>query len=315
MNMKKTSRGKNSIKVPDARVYLVAVLITGAIAALLRTVSMFTAYDSGIGYFTRGAALPVIATLLCVAGCVAAVAFPFFSRIDASSVPPVGSRGSSPVYFATAYAAFVMIGAFAYEIYRCFTDSTAGKFFEDANAATSAYAARSLRIQGILVIIGIVASGVSAVYFLLRLNEKPGREWQVLLGFAPGLRGVAGLGIYFDMTVEMNSPNKLMLQAALVSVMIYFLFELRMILGGKKARPRAYAAAGMAASVLTASASISIIAGYFSGLVSNSSFFTEAFFCFNMMIYIMVRTAAFVASVHNGGSAPEPAAENREKEN
>lgn len=299
MNTDKRSHTKEKNRL-DARTYFIIVLIVGAVAALLRTVSMFVAYDSGIGYFSRGAVLPVIATALCVAGCAAAVAFPLFSRISADDVPPVGARGSAPVYFSTAYAAFVMIGAFAYEVYRCFTDGSAAKFFADAAKSAEVSAARSLRLQGILIIIGIVASGVSAVYFLLRLNEKPGREWQVLLGFAPGLRAVAGLGIYFDMTVEMNSPNKLMLQAALVSIMIYFLFELRMILGGKKARPRAFAAAGMAAFVLTSSASVSVIAGYFSGLVANSSFFTEAFFCFNMMIYIMVRTAAFITDVRGG---------------
>ena len=177
---------------------------------------------------------------------------------------------------------------------------TAGKLFAEASAkaaSENAYAARSLRIQGILIIIGIVSSALSAVYFVLRLGEKRSSdEWHVLFGFAPGLRCVAGLSIYFDMTVEMNSPNKLMLQAALISIMIYFLFELRMLLGFKKARPRAYAATGLLATTLTASASVSVIAGYFSGQVANAAFFTEAFFCFNMMVYMMVRTVSFITA-------------------
>ena len=117
----------------------------------------------------------------------------------------------------------------------------------------------------------------------------------MLVGFAPGLRGVSGLAaIYFDMTVEMNSPNKLILQAALISVMIYFVYELRMLLGGKKAHPRAYVASGLVAVALSASAAIPLICGYFAGLISNSYFFTESFICFNMMMYIAFRTLSFI---------------------
>ena len=204
-----------------------------------------------------------------------------------------------------------MLGAFGYELYRCITANTAGKLFAEASAKAAsgnAYAARSLRIQGILIIIGIVSSALSAVYFVLRLGEKRSSdEWHVLFGFAPGLRCVAGLSIYFDMTVEMNSPNKLMLQAALISIMIYFLFELRMLLGAKKARPRAYAAVGLLATTLTASASVSVIAGYFSGQVANAAFFTEAFFCFNMMVYMMVRTVSFItAAAASAAPVAEP---------
>lgn len=296
MNTEKRYNGKTRAVRPC----LVAILLIALAAALLRTVAIFTAYDSAIGYFSRGAALPVLATALCVIGCIASVAFPFVTRINGNDIPPVGARGSAPVYFATAYAAFVMLGAFGYELYRCITANTAGKLFAEASAKAAsgnAYAARSLRIQGILIIIGIVSSALSAVYFVLRLGEKRSSdEWHVLFGFAPGLRCVAGLSIYFDMTVEMNSPNKLMLQAALISIMIYFLFELRMLLSAKKARPRAYAAVGLLATTLTASASVSVIAGYFSGQVANAAFFTEAFFCFNMMVYMMVRTVSFITA-------------------
>ena len=105
------------------------------------------------------------------------------------------------------------------------------------------------------------------------------------------------------MTVEMNSPNKLILQAALISAMFYFVYELRMILGGKKARPRAYVTSGLAAVVLTLTASVSVIAGYFSGRISNAYFFTEAFFCFNMFVYISVRTVAYARNAY-AASAP-----------
>ncbi|MCI5575567.1 MAG: hypothetical protein MR379_08385 [Clostridiales bacterium] len=284
-----------------ARLYLFLLLCSVALTAALRVVAIFTCYDADIGYFMRGMTVPEISTVCCVLCCVAAVIFPqLFKKLSASSEGIYVNQHSGLEYFATAYAAFVMLGGFVYELYHCIADNTVGGMLSKAAAliessADNAYAARSYRIQAGIIIIGIIASAVSAIYFLLRLNEKRSREWHVLVGFAPGLRGVSGLAaIYFDMTVEMNSPNKLILQAALISVMIYFVYELRMLLGGKKAHPRAYVASGLVAVALSASASIPLICGYFAGLISNSYFFTESFFCFNMMIYIAFRTISFI---------------------
>ncbi len=282
-----------------------AVLIIALAAAVLRTVAIFVAYDAEIGYFSRGAISPLLANIACIAGVVMAFGLILFCRPRGRVYNP-GARDSAPVYFATAYAAFVMLGTFLYELWRCVGERTAASYFEKAATVDNAYTARSLRIQGMLIIIGIVASAVSAIYFFCRLGNKGGREWYVILGFAPGLRGVSGMAtIYFDMTVEMNSPNKMLLQFALISVMIYFLLELRMLLGDKKARPRAYAAVGLAATVLTAAASVSLIAAYFGGQVSNAYFFTESFFCFNMMIYIMVRTVSFIAGSYSAPVAAD----------
>lgn len=297
-NLKKNNKKGQGNAMPqvDARLWAVLVLVAAFSAAVLRTAAILLSYDAEIGYFARGTALPVLADVVCIIGTLAAVGFAFFCCPHGRAVYNVGARDSAPVYFATAYAAFVMLGTFMHELWRCLSERTAASYFEKAAAVDNAYTARSLRIQGVLIIIGIIASAISAIYFFCRLSGKGWREWYVILGFAPGLRGVSGMAtIYFDMTVEMNSPNKMLLQLALISVMLYFLLELRMLLGEKKARPRAYAAVGLAATVLTAAASVSLIAAYFAGQVSNAYFFTESFFCFNMMIYIMVRTVAFIA--------------------
>lgn len=283
-----------------ARAWTVAVLIIALAAAALRTAAILVSYDAEIGYFSRGAILPVLADVACIAGTALALCFAVICRPRGNAVYKIGARDSAPVYFATAYAAFVMLGTFMHELWRCISEDTAAYYFEKAAAVDNAYTARSLRIQGVLIIIGIIASAVSALYFFCRLGGKGWREWYVILGFAPGVRGVSGMAtIYFDMTVEMNSPNKMLLQLALISVMIYFLLELRMLLGGKKARPRSYASVGLAATVLTAAASVSLIAAYFAGQVSNAYFFTESFFCFNMMIYIMVRTVSFIVGPYS----------------
>ncbi len=308
MNFKDLLKKRVSIK---AKNYLCPLFGVLALAVALRIVALFTCYDADIGYFMRGRFIPELSTFLCGLCCAASLAFPFVCEKDAVSYKTADERPHSALeYFATAYAAFVILGAFFYEIYHCISDNTVGGLFARASellasSADNAYAARSCRIQAVIIIIGIISAAISAVYFLLRLNEKRRKEWYVLLGFAPGLRGVSGLArIYFDMTTEMNSPNKLALQIALISVMIYFVFELRMLLGGKKARPRAYAASGLIAAVLTAMASVPIIIGYFAGLISNAYFFTEAFFCFNMLVYIASKTIAFVAAKPSDAELP-----------
>lgn len=293
-----------------AKLYLFLILAFTIAAAALRTGAILTAFDSDIGYYSVGATLPEISTAVCVAGCVTAAALPWVMRRGANWTADAEVRSSSE-YFVTAYAAFVMLGAFVYEIDRCFAGGTVKKLFDEAEsyaANGNSYGARSVTIQAVIVIIGMIASAVSAVYFFLRISSKGSREWHALIGFAPGLRGVAGLAsIYFDMTVGMNSPNKLILTAAIVAVMVYFLLELRMIFDANKARPRLYASVGLLTVVLAATASVSVMVGYLSGMLSNSYFFTEAFFCFNMAVYIAVRTFSVTLRAFSSHAAPNEA--------
>ena len=98
-----------------ARLYLFLLLCSVALTAALRVVAIFTCYDADIGYFMRGMTVPEISTVCCVLCCVAAVIFPqLFKKLSASSEGIYVNQHSGLEYFATAYAAFVMLGGFVY---------------------------------------------------------------------------------------------------------------------------------------------------------------------------------------------------------
>ncbi len=127
MNTDTRPADRNTVK---NMIYLIAVLAAAVLSAILRTAAIFVGYDADIGYFARGKALPVISNLVCVLAVAAAVAFPFFADRSGKGIHPSAHRRTAPEYFATAYAAFVMLGAFGYEIYRCIADRTVAQLFE-----------------------------------------------------------------------------------------------------------------------------------------------------------------------------------------
>ena len=171
-----------------------------------------------------------------------------------------------------------------------------------------------IRMTAIIEILGILASLLSAVCLFVRSSKKPKEKLSAWLGFFPILRALVGVAqIYFDMTVQMNHPSKLILQFALISVMFYFLCEEREYVSLEHARPRRFFVSGCLAFFLTFVSGFSEIIGFFAGKLSEGAFCVEAFFCFIISFYILARTNSFVRGLDSKHDVVLDKAEDEEK--
>jgi hypothetical protein len=177
------------------------------LATLLRTLSLTLFFDRSVGYVGTGFIstllyMAYIAMILCfLLNC--AVYFVMAQRLEKTlriAVAPDETATTPLVRYASWACAAIFVGAMAVEVLL-------------------------YGLTGMFPLPRCIAAIVSALYFALPRSQKT-----VLTGF-----GVLGYGIftiayeYFDWTVALNSPIKLMQEAALASAMLFVLAELNHI--------------------------------------------------------------------------------------
>lgn len=185
----------------------VAAVLT-AIGVILRTVGLFVYYDRDVGYFKSDALVPQMFAVVCVVAFVIfAVSGRFASRVKIMpAFTGMASRAGS------AFAAVVMLAHAVYLVPYCLS-----------------YVEGSVIIPALF----LIFSALSAIYFALGCTKKyAATENRSIPGFCVIFYATAGLAkSYFDFTTTMNSPDKLLLQIAYMSVMLSVLFETRFLLG------------------------------------------------------------------------------------
>ncbi len=192
------------------------VLAPAALAAVLMLVACLVQYDGhGANYFSRGAALPVLAAIFAaisaVAGTAIALLFPR-NAFSTDSIP-------APFASAASAAGFLLCAIFL---------------------ATSA-AHTGLKWYHVVTLLLLL---VSVAYFSLRACDRfteALRDITVLLGIAPvfGLIFLCAIH-YFDKTVEMNAPVKVLTLLGLLTAMVTVTSGIRSLLGS--ALPRLFLA-------------------------------------------------------------------------
>ena len=186
----------------------VAALLT-VLGTLLRAVGLFKFYDREVGYFQSGALVPELLRWLCI---IAPVAFVFVG-IFASKVKIEQSCGFASK-IGSAVAAVMILSHAIYLIPYCL-----------------AYVEGNLLIPGLFLAFAVI----SVLYFATGVTKKADAENRAILGFGIILYATAGLAkSYFDFKTTMNSPDKLLLQVAYMSIMLYMLAETGLLIGAKK---------------------------------------------------------------------------------
>lgn len=279
--------------------------ILAVVATVWRSVAFITSFDSDVGYF-NGSFLPTVANWLLVLS--VAIALSGFYFINKNAVLPKTLDASpNSVYFASIFAGFVLAADFIYKIYVMIGDERFEYYayiFKKGFRSDNSYL---LRATAIIEIVGALSALLAAVWFFLRSSKKTKNGVVAALGFFPVLRALSGIAVvYFDMTVQMNHPSKLLLQIALIAIMFYFLCEIRFFVSEKHPRPRRYFVSGCVTILLGIVCGVSEMVGFFVGRTSKGAFCVEAFFCLTVGIYTVARVASFVKSAE---SVDEPIAE------
>ena len=300
-------RDKESALV-NIKTWFKTILCLAPLAAVLRTLSYFTSFDAEIGYFNESFFVTLVNWLLIVTSAFAIAGFIFISK-EADLSAKIDNSANS-IYFSATFAGFIMLADFAYKIFTLIGEGKLSYYkmiFSSAFRSDNAY---MLRVGAVVEIMGVLAALLTAACFFVRSAKSPKTKLSAWLGFFPIVRALVGVAqMYFDMTVQMNHPSKLMLQFALISVMFYFLCEEREYVSPEHARPRRFFIAGCLAYFLSFVGGFSEVIGFFTGKLSEGSFCIEAFFCFVISFYILARTNSFVRGLTPKAAVAEEAAE------
>ena len=191
-------------KFNKVKIYAIAAIIATVIAVVLRTVCLFYFYDIDIGYHSEGAVTTVF-EVFCLLAVLFFVSSAFVIKRD---TPTPDGKGSG---------LFVKLGSAAALL--AFAAYFSMSVFSTALVASSTSFDLLSKITALMSIV-YFAIGV----FAPNTNEKI----RTLLGFGVIIWCVYALAItYFDIYVQLNSPDKIMLHLALISIMVFIVTELR----------------------------------------------------------------------------------------
>lgn len=285
-------RDKEAARV-NVKTWFRTVLCFAPLAALLRTLAYFVSFDAEIGYFDESFIVSLVNSLIVIVSAFILLGFAFISK-DAS-LPKKTDNSANSIFFSATFAGFIMLADFVYKFLAIIGDGKLSYYKMIFSATFKAENAYLLRVSAIIEIAGLIAAVLSAACFFVRSSKVPKAKASAWLGFFPIVRALVGVAqIYFDMTVQMNHPSKLMLQFALISIMFYFLCEEREYVSEDHARPRRAFISGCLGFFLAFVGGFSEIVAFFAGKLSKGDFCIEAFFCLVLSVYILARTNAFV---------------------
>ncbi|MBO5882961.1 MAG: hypothetical protein J6Q78_00970 [Clostridia bacterium] len=197
--MEKTKRNFN--------IYVIGSIAATLICVLLRTLCVFLFYDLEIGYYTRGAALPIIFNILIILSVV------FFGVGALLLTKDKGIDVQNNSQFVR-YLSIVPFGAFLFFV---------------ANASNKLLAYSSLNAQlDMTFYISLICGLCGAIYFAMTALNKNKAVVGLLFGFLTIVWFIVSLATsYFDPYVQMNSPDKLIFHMACLSGMLFILGEIR----------------------------------------------------------------------------------------
>lgn len=233
------------------------------VATVLQAIAVATVYDPDANYFLAETALPTVAVTLGIAGAILGTA--------SACLFGKGEEGATP-----------------------FSD----KLYPALPLALGAIAGAILLLlssQGTLGTLAAILLLGAAIYTLLA--EASIRDTApatvALLGFLPVVAcAILTAYYYFDTSIEMNAPFKVLLQTALLFAMLYFTGELRFLLDRK--HPRLYLSLGactLAASLLCASA---ILPAFLLGATDRMDYLAGAVAALGIAITVIFRMLHFI---------------------
>lgn len=241
------------------------------VSALLLTIAMLTVYEPNTSYFSANTPLPLLATLCALVGAACGIASALF-------ITPAKTL-SSPFFPSAAF--FSCIGFLFGGILLLFN---------------------STRSQAPLTAFFFF---IAALYSLLSAfaSPKAANSVTVILGFLTVIACALGnVYCYFDVSLEMNAPVKIILQTALLFTMIYYTAEIRFLLAREK--KRFYLALAFCALAASAMGAISVPIAYFSGALNRTDYFALSVVLLGVAFSLLLRILFYTHQKKEGAAEP-----------
>ena len=246
------------------RLLLFLSVALGAVAALLMSAAMLSSYgDGGRNYFNRGALLPLLAVITALLAGACGIAAAILSDAKRPCTPFEGILSAIPLCIACLAAVLLPFPP----------------------------AAWALPVK--------ILSVLCALYVLLatRRNAASPRATSIaLLGFfAVALCAAVNVYCYFDVSLEMNAPVKVMIQTAYLFTMLYFTGELRYLL--HREQPRLYLALALCTLAALSLPMLSIPGAYLSGILTRTDYFALALCALGLFVTVLLRVLTCVGII------------------
>lgn len=208
---------KTQIEHKKTLPFALAVIGLTAVAIALNTLSLLNFYEADIGYFVRGAVLPMIFNILLVVGVVFMAGFAIFAlKKNETSI--------SAHHPACKYAALLPVAAFGLLLW-----DRAYYFFDAAKLGI-------LQNPLLSFLSPLFTMAAVALFISYCLGVKPSVSTAVWGTLTIAMLAYDVFVLHSDLTIAMNSPQKLSFNFAALSAMLFIVAELRIIYGVPKPR-------------------------------------------------------------------------------
>ena len=235
-------------------------MIISFVSVALRCVNLFFFFDTEPGYYTSGAILPIVSHILLFlfSAAIIIISLLCFRGTEISYLKPTGIR-QGLLYLPT-----VLFNATLFcDILKLSGNKTHSFLF-------------------------ILFAAISSFYFIYDLIS-PSLTVRIALGISTIGSLIAILATsYFDQTVQMNSPDKILVGLCAIFSALFVASEMKALMG--TGRNWLYTASAMLTALFGFTCSLPSIIGYHAGLISTQrSFYAEYYLILAMAIYASIR--------------------------
>lgn len=258
-------------------IFMAAALLLSAIAAVVQTVILTGYFDLDSHVYVTGSSAPVLFNIL-----LAVCSLLFFLLLFLYREPERKLFPQNNLFF-TLSSVLAGVAILAAGIV----------FFSFSMKRGALYGGSSDRtIYGFRMAAAILSLPSAAYFFLAAFRNKPFRRNTVLLAFAPILWTLVFLvSVYYDHSVRLGSPIRIMDQMALLAVAFFFLFEARFHM--KRPNPGAYFAFSFLSAMLCAVSAIPHVILLVRGKTAFDNVSLFYLFLCVLILYIFARVSTF----------------------
>ena len=272
-----------------------AAFLSALISAALQTAAMLLEFETESNYFAVGATLPKIAILFALLSCVLGILSAIFTAKEKKLLAtyPTGLRR---LHIAPAVGFLFALIGLGWDLFQKASDlweqrNDGATFLRDFLAGKTKLALFALLLL------------FCALFYCLSwaLSKKENQTETVLLGFATVIAcALLSAYLYFDFSIEMNTPVKSLLQGGCLCSMILFTTELRLPL--EKAFPKLLLAVSNLVISITSLTAVSVPVAFFTGKLQSTRV-DHLFYSLFLLCMIPAALEHIITSSHSDNQA------------
>lgn len=274
---------KDILSIKKYRILISVLLAAGVLLALFFAVITASLYEKDVHYFRLYSSAPKVYTVLMCVFCAVSLATLFtVPKASASKESLSHNKRKKPVVI----AAFICAAAVA--------ASVVSRFFKTRTEVPQAMQTPFAKPQVLRVL--LIIFGIVSVVFFLSMAFKLKYSVSAYLAFGVIAYFIVYiLTIYYDTTIPINSPMRVINQITTITMLLWIMLEERFLIGTSK--PFLYVAMGLITSSFCFALSFSAFAGTVSGKIDPNTFaIVGAVQALAFGIYTSVRIVSFVFS-------------------